>query len=475
MRLSMNILADWLKKYDPKASIRSGGRVIQNVRPFSDEHTIRPNNVYVGRLSAEDSGAVMCINRNDFLFLNTEDENQVINDIMDAFDFYNAWADEQYGRLGETTLKDILLESRNVLDSYLMVADPAYYVIESSEPAQIPGQDPVLVHVSEYHIMDFEDIIKIEKVPHTRMRDRSSYRYEGLGFIHHPSVRNLFPGGQHAGWLIQAADEITPGMMDIQDELGDMIEAWINTNTDYKNHLNREAVFYDILSGQMVDRNKLRAGLMLSGVSENDEKILYCIEPPGNISGFTLKERVDELSSSAHTLVQDSLLICIFFGNENKRVLFEKDLGKMIKSTGAVCAASPVFFDLMTLSEQLEHAKAAIEFKADLKAPDTIMYFEKAVLYQSAKILKTHTGSWLMHPAVGKLRSYDEKNKTQLLETLKIYIECERNYAETARRMNIHRNTLLYRIQRINEIAETDFDDYNERLRLQLSFLVDRR
>lgn len=258
-----------------------------------------------------------------------------------------------------------------------------------------------------------------------------------------------------------------------QDELGDIIEAWINTNTDYKNLLNREAVFYDILTGKIVDRNKLRAGLMLSGVSENDEKMLYCIEPPGNMSGFTLKERIDELSSLAHTLVQDTSLICIFFGNESKRALFEKDLAEIIKNTGAVCAASPVFYDLMTLPEQLEHAKAALEFKTDSGTPDTIIYFEKAVLYQSAKILKSHTGSWLVHPAVQKLRSYDEKNNTQLLETLKVYIECERNYAETARRMHIHRNTLLYRIQRINEISETDFDDYFERLRLQLSFLID--
>ena len=76
----------------------------------------------------------------------------------------------------------------------------------------------------------------------------------------------------------------------------------------------------------------------------------------------------------------------------------------------------------------------------------------------------------LMHPAVYTLRSYDECNQTDLAETLYQYLVCERNKVDTAAALYIHRNTLKYRLDRIDDLLQIDLDDLDTRLHLVISF-----
>ena len=58
------------------------------------------------------------------------------------------------------------------------------------------------------------------------------------------------------------------------------------------------------------------------------------------------------------------------------------------------------------------------------------------------------------------------------LVLLYVYLASERNVALTARRVHMHRNGVLYRIDKIRDILGLDFDDPDVRLRLLLSFKI---
>ncbi|MCD8217944.1 MAG: helix-turn-helix domain-containing protein [Clostridiales bacterium] len=77
-----------------------------------------------------------------------------------------------------------------------------------------------------------------------------------------------------------------------------------------------------------------------------------------------------------------------------------------------------------------------------------------------------------LHPALKILRGYDAVHHTDFYETLHIYLKKERNIAETARQMHLHRNTLLYRLKRLEELVPADLDDDRTRLHLLLSFEI---
>ena len=57
------------------------------------------------------------------------------------------------------------------------------------------------------------------------------------------------------------------------------------------------------------------------------------------------------------------------------------------------------------------------------------------------------------------LKEEDRKTGKELYETLYWYLRMKRNVAQTAARLRIHRNTLLPRIARINELLDLDEKD----------------
>ncbi|MCU0498327.1 MAG: helix-turn-helix domain-containing protein [Anaerolineae bacterium] len=75
---------------------------------------------------------------------------------------------------------------------------------------------------------------------------------------------------------------------------------------------------------------------------------------------------------------------------------------------------------------------------------------------------------------LGSLLEYDHKNNADLLKTLEAFFECHGNLSQTAEKLIVHRNTLLYRMNRINEIAEIDLDRPETRLALHLALTIRR-
>ena len=73
---------------------------------------------------------------------------------------------------------------------------------------------------------------------------------------------------------------------------------------------------------------------------------------------------------------------------------------------------------------------------------------------------------------IGKLIRADEVNKSNLCETLEMYINHNCNAKETAESMFIHRNTLNYRLGKIQEILGNKCNDMESCLTLKLAFMI---
>jgi DNA-binding PucR family transcriptional regulator len=61
-----------------------------------------------------------------------------------------------------------------------------------------------------------------------------------------------------------------------------------------------------------------------------------------------------------------------------------------------------------------------------------------------------------------------------LLHTLETYLDLAGSVVATARALCLHRTSLYYRLQRVEELAGTDLKDGGERLRLRLSVKLAR-
>jgi purine catabolism regulator len=70
---------------------------------------------------------------------------------------------------------------------------------------------------------------------------------------------------------------------------------------------------------------------------------------------------------------------------------------------------------------------------------------------------------------LGPLVAHDRKSGGELLRTLEAYVSCGGSPLESAQRLHAHRNTVLYRLDRISEILGVDVREPEQRLVLHLA------
>jgi len=74
--------------------------------------------------------------------------------------------------------------------------------------------------------------------------------------------------------------------------------------------------------------------------------------------------------------------------------------------------------------------------------------------------------------ALGKLEAYDRERGTELVPTLEGYLATLGAPQATAERLHVHRNTLLYRLGRIEAVAGVDLRDAEKRLAMHLALRI---
>jgi sugar diacid utilization regulator len=114
-------------------------------------------------------------------------------------------------------------------------------------------------------------------------------------------------------------------------------------------------------------------------------------------------------------------------------------------------------------SKSLNEAVKAEKLSSIIKETNNVMFFRDLGMLTIYSQIENEKALWDFYQMVlGKLESVDEINKGDLLHTLKAYIECNKNAAETANELFIHRNTLRYRLNKIEEILGVSLDNLKE-------------
>ena len=67
------------------------------------------------------------------------------------------------------------------------------------------------------------------------------------------------------------------------------------------------------------------------------------------------------------------------------------------------------------------------------------------------------------------LIEYDTINNTELVKTLKTYFQCDGNKKKISEKMYMHYNTIIYRLQKIQDITGLDLEEGDSRLNLEIA------
>lgn len=132
------------------------------------------------------------------------------------------------------------------------------------------------------------------------------------------------------------------------------------------------------------------------------------------------------------------------------------------------------FSDIEKFTAHFNQSFSALESGQRLNNEEPLSYYQDFLIFDLfSEIRQPETLGRFCHPALETLRQYDYKNGTDLYETLCIYIKSKQSIKDTSALLFIHRNSLVYRLDRITDICGLDLDDLNTRFLLHLSFQID--
>ena len=181
------------------------------------------------------------------------------------------------------------------------------------------------------------------------------------------------------------------------------------------------------------------------------------------------------------TTYQGEILLVIRKMTRGSRLSVNRQgLMKILETyNGFACIGNSSEF-LTSLPPIYHQTHAALRLGTAMHPEQRIYYYEEYSIYQvielAAQSARQTLGSRnLVHLCNNEsiaLFMYDKKNGTNLVQVLQTYLVHERNTTETAKALFIHRNTMLYKIHKIEEVIGCSLDDPMLRERLLFSCRV---
>ncbi len=154
--------------------------------------------------------------------------------------------------------------------------------------------------------------------------------------------------------------------------------------------------------------------------------------------------------------------------------VFSREINRQYPGNRVAVGLGQSARDINAWRTSYRDAVQAMELAVRLQT-DTPLYIGDLGVYQL--ILSLSDRERLMdfcQTTLGKLIDYDLRQNADLIKTLEAFFHCHGNLSETAKMLIVHRNTLLYRMNRINEIAAIDLERPETRLALHLALTIRR-
>ncbi|MDQ7025381.1 MAG: helix-turn-helix domain-containing protein [Anaerolineae bacterium] len=132
---------------------------------------------------------------------------------------------------------------------------------------------------------------------------------------------------------------------------------------------------------------------------------------------------------------------------------------------------------LRALREAYREAKDAVGIAHELRDIEKTTFYGDLKLYQLLLALKERNLEAMTRfydETLGALVEHDERKQGDLIRTLNGFFEANGNLAQAAKDLDVHRNTLVYRLERITALTKLDLNDADNRLILYLSLKLQR-
>lgn len=260
-----------------------------------------------------------------------------------------------------------------------------------------------------------------------------------------------------------------------------------NTNKTALFYKSTEDFYFSIMDGSYEnDELKLQEEASYRNIDFNKSRYVWIIDSTiSDSNDFARLEKKIVSLMQLHDIV-------FFYRRDNMRITFivetlklhsniklmelfyEKvieDLSKSFKGHEFNIGISKICNSLKYINYAYEEAGFSLNMGKKLKNTGKAVYiYDDFMIYHLLYEMSGHpTLSKLYKNTIGRIKKHDEENNTELLKTVEALIECDFSISSTSDKLFIHRNTLYKRVNKINEILDSNIDKSENRLILQIA------
>lgn len=204
----------------------------------------------------------------------------------------------------------------------------------------------------------------------------------------------------------------------------------------------------------------------------------YClmVTPIHNFSANTAYaavavNRISYAFQDIVSTIYDNCIVTLFgqmssFYQNDKEKAFLGKVAEMLNQSYPSNGISNCFNNL----EELYVYYPQAYYTAMLGKPGPVFYSDEASSAHTLLSLKSAPFRSFIHPVLFEIAEYDREHNTQYFETLKTYSLLMHEKEKAAGALGIHRNTLLYRLNRIQDLFSLPFEETSTALHLLNSF-----
>jgi hypothetical protein len=504
MRLNIHILSDELEDLDPETDTGSDTELdLAGVRAWHPGISLDPSYVYLidgknshavtsldgpgsfvvldeaGELSqpfGKDGLKVICLRKPRL------DYDYVFMRLQSIFERFAIWKEDVLmSSMGSESLQRVFDKAASVLRNPIALIDKSQILVIKAGvmPDDIAGSIWLeltsqgyarLENLSKNQLNEFNEKLSGTEEPFF-LQKVSRYRdnYHMIAPLHNGGKCFAMFG------MSDLNGPITLGQVSLVKLLQDLMKRIILSEIG-KQHLGSHVDYYidRILQGYLVEQGALAYSLALRRWEIGDayQALFLRADDPAAIDDSLRSAhamRMQNLIPDSHVFPYDQgTLILVRSVEDTALSNYLPELEQVCESFGLYCGVSLVHTGFMQIREAYTQARAALEFGRGSEEGRTLLFQKHYVTCLADTLGSTVDISCFCHPKVLRLWLRGGEKGRTLVEALRCYLVHGRNTNATARALGLHRNTVIYRIERLRELLGDDLDSTDASVHLML-------
>lgn len=420
----------------------------------------------------------------DYILLRGADADAVCNCLSETFAFYAQWESGLYARMVEGASLQELLDAANAAFSRPMFIknDSSWtFAITHGYSADVHPYWAKMENSVGKHTADFDTVRAVSTDP----------EFQNVFLEKYPSVTrspaygamilhaNIFLDNRRVAEIIALENGVpfNRGEPHLMHVFAELVEKYVRANTEKLISVSDPATFLGaLIEHRAAEERNLPVIYRSLGLSPSDELCLAVIEGKNRSDTPMLAVLRDgiqaQLKRGAAFSYRQQVVCLLPLGPQRSCAQAAKQLAGLVPGDAFIWGMGYEFTGLESLPAHYAQACAALEQAAREGRASATMY--EVACACLARVLSSGAETrQLLHPDLVRLREADARENSSYTETLFEYLLCGGNYTDTAARMGLHRNSLIYRMNKIRALMRTNPDDLENRKLLLFSFLLE--